>query len=103
MKAPYPYGPEWKAAVDRSSPAWAEYCEATTLVKRYLKTRLRFGKQAAINEFEDTCELYRKKSAAKEGRVIGVRQRFLLVWENERKDLEALVLAEDAETLGHAA
>lgn len=100
-KQPYPYSPEWKANVDRASHEWAEYCEATSLVKKYLRTRLHFGKQAAVDEFEETCRLYLKNSSAKEVRVNQVRQRFLLVWENERRDLEAVVLEQEA--LAHAA
>ena len=100
-KQPYPYGPEWKASVDRASHEWAEYCEAASLVKKYLRTWLNSGKQAAVDEFEETCRVYLKNSSAKEVRVEQIRQRFLLVWENERRDLEAVVLEQEA--LAHAA
>lgn len=101
MGAPYPYDAAWKASVDRSSPEWIEYTEATWLVKRYIRTRLYDGKEAAVEEFEATCHIYLKNSALKEARVARVREVFMLLWESERKDLEAQVL--EQESVPHAA
>ena len=54
---PYPFDDAWKASVDRSGVEWMAYSEAAALVKRYIRTRLRDGKDAAVEEFEATCEL----------------------------------------------
>lgn len=103
MKREYPFGDEWKRTVDRCGHEWAEYCEAISLVKRYLKTRMMSGKQAAVEEFEETCRLFEKNSVAKEGRVRRLKQVFLLVWENERSTLESQVIKAEEVSMGHAA
>lgn len=93
---PYPFDDAWKASVDRSSFEWMAYCESASLVKRYIRTRLRGGKDAAVAEFEDTCELYGKNGAQGAARVARIREHFQLIWANEREALKAKVLEEDA-------
>jgi len=70
------------------------YCESASLVKRYIRTRLRDGKDAAVAEFEETCELYGKNAAQGAARVARIREHFQLIWTNEREALKAKVLEE---------
>ena len=93
---PYPFDDAWKSSVDRSGFEWMAYCESASLVKRYIRTRLRDGKDAAVAEFEDTCELYGKNGAQGAARVARIREHFQLIWANERESLKAKVLEEDA-------
>lgn len=92
---PYPFDDAWKALVDRSGLEWMAYCESANLVKRYIRTRLREGKDAAVEEFEATCELY-SKQAQGAARVARIREQFQLIWTYEREALKARVLEEDA-------
>lgn len=93
---PYPFDDAWKASVDRSGLEWMAYCESANLVKRYIRTRLREGKDAAVEEFEATCELYAKHNAQGPARVARIREQFQLIWTHEREALKARVLEEDA-------
>jgi hypothetical protein len=72
------------------------YCESVNLVKRYIRTRLREGKDAAVEEFEATCELYAKHNAQGPARVARIREQFQMIWTHEREALKARVLEEDA-------
>ena len=92
---PYPFDDAWKASVDRSGLEWMAYCESANLVKRYIRTRLREGKDAAVEEFEATCELY-AKHAQGPARVARIREQFQLIWTHERDALKERVLEEDA-------
>lgn len=90
----YPYGETWKASVNRHGPEWIEYCEAVSLVKRYIRTRLQKGRQAAVDEFEATCELYRKDDTRSAEQVARLRALFKLIWQHERDALIAKVRTE---------
>jgi len=92
---PYPFDDAWKASVDRSGFEWMAYCESANLVKRYIRTRLQEGKDAAVEEFEATCDLY-SKQALGAARVARIREQFQLIWTYERESLKARVLEEDA-------
>ena len=88
MDGTYLYGPAWKATVDKASPEWMAYCEARTLVKRYIVTRRAEGKEAAINEFERTCCTYQSVGRNGPARVQRLRDIFRVIWKHERTTLE---------------
>ena len=93
---PYPFDDAWKASVDRSGLEWMAYCESANLVKRYIRTRLQYGKDVAVDEFEATCELYSKYNAQGAARVVRIREQFKLIWAYETEALKERVLEEDA-------
>lgn len=55
---PYAYGPDWQAAIDRSSEEWRHYCLAKSLVRRYLTVRLGQGKHAATAFWDSEEQAY---------------------------------------------
>lgn len=93
---PYPFDDAWKASVDRGGYEWLCYCETASLVKRYIRTRLRDGKDAAVEEFEATCEAYGKNGSQGAARVARIREQFQLIWTHEREALMTKVVEEDA-------
>lgn len=92
----YPFDEAWKTSVDRCGLDWMVYCETVNLVKRYIRTRLQQGKDAAIEEFEATCDLYSKHGAQGPARVARIRDQFQLIWTHERDALKERVLEEEA-------
>lgn len=92
----YPFDEAWKTSVDRSGLEWMAYCESANLVKRYIRTRLREGKDAAVEEFEATCKLYAKHNDQGPARVARIRDLFQQIWTHEREALKARVLEEDS-------
>ena len=93
------YGERWKRSVDRTGPEWIEYCEGVFYVRRYLRTKLRGGKDPAVAEFDETCALYQRTASAH--RATQLREVFRNVWESDRADLLRQILEEDA--YAHAA
>ncbi|WP_126448067.1 hypothetical protein [Sulfuricystis multivorans] len=91
---PYPFDDAWKATVDRNGIEWMAYCEAVAIVKQYIRTRLLDGKDAAIEEFKATCELYCKNDPQGAVRIARIKEHFQLIWANERETLKAKVLEE---------
>ncbi len=91
---PYPFDESWKTSVDNAGPEWMAYCEAAALVKRYIRTRLQSGRDAAVAEFEATCDRFQTQNAQGPARVARIRKDFQLIWANERDALKARVLEE---------
>lgn len=85
----YPFGDAWKASVDRSGTEWIRYCEAVSAVKRYLRTRRDQGKEAAVDEFESFCQVFREKAGP--AREQSLRDSFCLIWRHERHALAEVV------------
>ena len=94
------YDKHWKNSVDRISPEWIAYCEGVYYVRRYLRTKLREGKDEAIAEFEATCTVYQKTTGG-DTRVARLRDVFRKVWESDRAELQRQILQEEA--YAHAA
>lgn len=92
---PYPYDDAWKAQVDRAGAEWMAYCEAVSEIKRYLRTRLTFGREVAVEEFDARCEALAKNNSRGAARVERVRADFRLIWAHERERLTAEVQAEE--------
>ena len=43
----YPYGPEWRATVNKMSDEWRAYCEAVEQLRRYVRDTSLVGKRKA--------------------------------------------------------
>lgn len=85
--SPYCYSAEWKASVDHSGPEWMAYCEAVSLVRRYLRTRADWGREMAVEEFESSCARMAKSGSHGLERSARIKQDFLLIWAHERRRL----------------
>ncbi len=56
MGGAYPYTPEWKSRVDKNSEDWRAYCEATALIKRFLRLEREEGRNAALLDYRRTLD-----------------------------------------------
>ena len=58
----YPYTDAWKASVDKSGEEWRSYCEALSLVKRFLRIEKTENRLSAVRDYKATLERVRQNS-----------------------------------------
>lgn len=78
----YRYGPEWKAAVDRSGEDWRAYCEALDWLKRYAREAEVVGRRVAWDAMQDRLA----ETGARQDRL---REDILLVGKHEMERIRA--------------
>jgi len=88
----YPFTPEWKAQVSKQSEEWLRYQAAVDSLKRYFVTKAQLGKDAARREFAVTCHLIGRQGDFGKMQAQRLREVFLLVGEEEGKEIEAEVV-----------
>lgn len=83
----YPYTTEWQAAADKSGEDWRAYCEATTLVKRFLKLELEEGRPVALHDYRKTIREIETQNRRSADQVKRLDQDFRLIGAHEAEVL----------------
>lgn len=91
MDSCYPYSPEWKAQVSKHSESWLTYEAAINALRRYFRTKLRYGKAAAVEEFAVTCHLIGRQGDFGKAQAKRLQETFLLVGKAEGQTIETEV------------
>lgn len=84
----YPYSWAWKTAVDKSSDEWRGYCEALSLLKRYLRLEKNEGRGMAVRDYKATLARMRDDTRSLK-RVERLDNDFRLIGSNEAETLRS--------------
>ena len=86
----YPYTPQWKDEVSKTSDEWRHYCECFNLAKRFLSIIKTQGKKSADNFLLTYLSgVSKKRGERAEGQL---KRDIKLVFEHEKTTLDAAVI-----------